>query len=145
MLTSVLQNTVEDLLAIGVASLAGYISVLGLPQKRAAAKEKLEKVAGNFAKVCQFALETDQLQNPSAVRSVKKASAQKQIWDFAQLSCVLCTELAPDCSQVALAVASQDCLFDWIICRFLQMASSLALLASACLCCPAAVCARLSA
>lgn len=49
-LTSVLQNTVEDLLAIGVASLAGYISVLGLPQKRAAAKEKLEKVAGNFAK-----------------------------------------------------------------------------------------------
>ena len=54
-LTSVLQNTVEDLLAIGVASLAGYISVLGLPQKRAAAKEKLEKVAGNFAKVCRFA------------------------------------------------------------------------------------------
>ncbi len=53
-LTSVLQNTVEDLLAIGVASLAGYISVLGLPQKRAAAKEKLEKVAGNFAKVCQL-------------------------------------------------------------------------------------------
>ncbi len=53
-LTSVLQNTVEDLLAIGVASLAGYISVLGLPQKRAAAKEKLEKVAGNFAKVCQI-------------------------------------------------------------------------------------------
>ncbi|DBB09704.1 TPA: hypothetical protein ACH3X3_001344 [Trebouxia sp. C0006] len=49
-LTSVLQNTVEDLLAIGVASLAGYISVLGLPRKRAAAKEKLEKVAGNFAK-----------------------------------------------------------------------------------------------
>jgi len=28
--------------------------VLGLPQKRAAAKEKLEKVAGNFAKVCQL-------------------------------------------------------------------------------------------
>jgi len=53
-LTSVLQNTVEDLLAIGVASLAGYISVLGLPQKRAAAKEKLEKVAGSFAKVCQL-------------------------------------------------------------------------------------------
>lgn len=42
----------EDLLAIGVASLAGYISVLGLPQKRAAAKEKLERVAANFAKVC---------------------------------------------------------------------------------------------
>ena len=50
-LTSVLQNTVEDLLAIGLASLAGYISVLGLPQKRTVAKEKLEKVAGNFAKV----------------------------------------------------------------------------------------------
>lgn len=46
----------EDLLAIGVASLAGYISVLGLPQKRAAAKEKLEKVAGNFAKVCSSPL-----------------------------------------------------------------------------------------
>ena len=52
-LTTVLQNTVEDLLAIGVASLAGYISVLGLPQKRAAAKGKLERVAENFAKVQQ--------------------------------------------------------------------------------------------
>ncbi|KAL3157911.1 hypothetical protein ABBQ32_012318 [Trebouxia sp. C0010 RCD-2024] len=49
-LTQVLQSTVEDLLAIGVASLAGYISVLGLPQKRAAAKEKLQRVAANFAK-----------------------------------------------------------------------------------------------
>lgn len=42
----------EDLLALGIASLAGYISVLGLPQKRAAAKEKLQTVASNFAKVC---------------------------------------------------------------------------------------------
>ena len=50
-MTSVLQNTVEDLLALGVAGLAGYIATLGLPQKRAQAKEKLEKVAGNFAKV----------------------------------------------------------------------------------------------
>ena len=46
-----LQNTVEDLLALGVAGLAGYIATLGLPQKRAKAKEKLENVAGNFAKV----------------------------------------------------------------------------------------------
>lgn len=46
----------EDLLAIGVASLAGYISVLGLPQKRAAAKEKLQRVAANFAKVCNNSL-----------------------------------------------------------------------------------------
>lgn len=51
-LTSVLQNTTEDLLAIGLASLAGYVSVLGLPQKRAATKTKLERVAENFAKVC---------------------------------------------------------------------------------------------
>lgn len=41
----------EDLLALGIASLAGYISVLGLPQKRATAKEKLQTVATNFAKV----------------------------------------------------------------------------------------------
>lgn len=53
-LTQVLQNTVEDLLALGIASLAGYISVLGLPQKRAAAKEKLQTVASNFAKVCSI-------------------------------------------------------------------------------------------
>ena len=56
-LTQVLQNTVEDLLAIGLASLAGYISVLGLPQKRAAAKEKLQNVAANFAKVLYCSME----------------------------------------------------------------------------------------
>ena len=65
-LTQVLQNTVEDLLAIGIASLAGYISVLGLPQKRAAAKEKLQTVAGNFAKVSKWSKSGHQLKTISA-------------------------------------------------------------------------------
>lgn len=50
-LTNVLQSSTEDLLAISLASLVGYVSVSGLPQKRAIAKSKLERVADNFSKV----------------------------------------------------------------------------------------------
>jgi hypothetical protein len=50
----------------------------------------------------------------SAVNSVKKASAQQQIWESALLSCVSCTHFDADCHQVTLLVrhpTSQNDLF----------------------------------
>jgi len=44
-----IHNTVEDLLALGVAGLASYVSVLNLPLKRAEIKGKISKIAGGFA------------------------------------------------------------------------------------------------
>lgn len=49
-------------------------------------------------------VKTDQLQHLSAVKSVKKASGQEQIWDSALLSCVSCTEVAAGCHQITLVV-----------------------------------------
>ena len=50
-LTSILQSTWEDLLAVALASLAGYVAVLGLPLRRGDIKGKLEKAAGSLAEV----------------------------------------------------------------------------------------------
>ncbi len=51
-LTMVLPNTLEDVLAITLAGLAVYVALLNLPLRRAEAKAKLEKVAGNFIQAC---------------------------------------------------------------------------------------------
>lgn len=51
-LTWILPNTLEDVLAIALAGLAAYVALLNLPLRRAEAKAKLEKVAGNFIQVC---------------------------------------------------------------------------------------------
>lgn len=49
--TWILPSTLEDLLAIGLAGLAGYVALLNLPLRRAEAKSKLERVANNFIQV----------------------------------------------------------------------------------------------
>ncbi len=67
-----------------------------------------------FCQGMSVIVKTDQLQHASAVKSVKEASAQKQIWDSALLSCVSCTELAAGCRQVTLDIrhpTSQSDLF----------------------------------
>ncbi len=51
MATWILPSTLEDLLAIGLAGLAGYVALLNLPLRRAEAKSKLERVANNFLQV----------------------------------------------------------------------------------------------
>eukprot|EP00891_Asterochloris_glomerata_P004560 jgi/Astpho2/4560/Aster-00142 len=48
-LTSILQSTWEDLLAVALAGLAGYVAVLGLPLRRGDIKGKLEKAAASLA------------------------------------------------------------------------------------------------
>ena len=50
-LTSILQSTWEDLLAVALAGLAGYVAVLGLPLRRGDIKGKLEKAAASLAEV----------------------------------------------------------------------------------------------
>ncbi|EIE21598.1 hypothetical protein COCSUDRAFT_30102 [Coccomyxa subellipsoidea C-169] len=47
-LTWILPTTLEDVLAIVLTGLAGYVALLNLPLRRAEAKAKLERVANNF-------------------------------------------------------------------------------------------------
>lgn len=49
--TFFLPNTLEDLLAVAVGGAVGYAALLNLPLKRGDAKEKLTRVATNFAQV----------------------------------------------------------------------------------------------
>ena len=49
LLTSILPTTVEDLLALSLAGMAGYVSILNLPMRRAEAKRKLESVTNTFS------------------------------------------------------------------------------------------------
>ena len=49
--TWILPTTLEDVLAVTLAGLAGYVALLNLPLRRAEAKGKLEKVANNFIQV----------------------------------------------------------------------------------------------
>jgi hypothetical protein len=49
LLTTVLPTTVEDLLALALASMVGYVSILNLPMRRAEAKRKLEQATTTFA------------------------------------------------------------------------------------------------
>ena len=49
--TFVLPNTLEDLLAVAAGGAVGYAALLNLPLKRGDAKEKLTRVATNFAEV----------------------------------------------------------------------------------------------
>ena len=47
--TSVLPNTLEDILALSLAGLASYVSVLNLPLRRSKIKSKVGTIATNFA------------------------------------------------------------------------------------------------
>ncbi|KAF5829049.1 hypothetical protein DUNSADRAFT_16642 [Dunaliella salina] len=51
--TSIISNTLEDFLVMGMASLAAYASVLNLPLRRAEIKGKVAKLAGNFVEAVQ--------------------------------------------------------------------------------------------
>ena len=51
LMTAVLPTTVEDLLALSLAAMVGYVSILNLPMRRAEAKRKLEHVTNTFAQV----------------------------------------------------------------------------------------------
>jgi len=51
LLTAILPTTVEDLLALCLAAMVGYVSILNLPMRRAEAKRKLEAVTAQFAQV----------------------------------------------------------------------------------------------
>ena len=50
-LTWVLPSTLEDLMALGLASMVGYMSVLNLPMRRAEARRKLEALSASYAEV----------------------------------------------------------------------------------------------
>ena len=49
--TFFLPTTLEDFLAVAVGGVVGYAALLNLPLKRGDAKEKIERVATNFAEV----------------------------------------------------------------------------------------------
>jgi hypothetical protein len=54
-----MHNTLEDILALTVAGLASYVSVLNLPLKRSEIKGKISKIAGNFADTVCGAMEAE--------------------------------------------------------------------------------------
>jgi hypothetical protein len=54
-----MHNTLEDILALTVAGLASYVSVLNLPLKRSEIKAKVSKIAGNFADTVSGAMEAE--------------------------------------------------------------------------------------
>jgi len=56
--TSIISNTLEDFLVMGMAGMAAYASVLNLPLRRAEIKGKVAKLAGNFVEVVQGRMET---------------------------------------------------------------------------------------
>jgi GTP-binding protein EngB required for normal cell division len=58
-LTSVLPTALEDLLALGLAAAAGYASVLNLPLRRAAAKNKVDAAAAELSARLQAAMEAE--------------------------------------------------------------------------------------
>ncbi|BDA44834.1 probable transmembrane GTPase FZO-like, chloroplastic [Coccomyxa sp. Obi] len=58
-LTWILPNTLEDVLAIVLAGLAGYVALLNLPLRRGEAKAKLERVANNFIKEVEERLKAE--------------------------------------------------------------------------------------
>ncbi|CAL8469427.1 g8968 [Coccomyxa elongata] len=58
-LTWILPNTLEDVLAIVLAGLAGYVALLNLPLRRSEAKTKLERVANNFIKEVEERLKAE--------------------------------------------------------------------------------------
>ncbi|KAI3436182.1 hypothetical protein D9Q98_002237 [Chlorella vulgaris] len=59
LLTTVLPTTVEDLLALALASMVGYVSILNLPMRRAEAKRKLEQATTTFAQEIQDAMQAE--------------------------------------------------------------------------------------
>eukprot|EP00887_Chlorella_sp_A99_P006611 scaffold3.g6611.t1 len=58
-LTWVLPTTLEDLLALGLAAMVGYMSVLSLPLRRGEAKRKLEALAASYAEDIQAKMEAE--------------------------------------------------------------------------------------
>ncbi|KIY92924.1 hypothetical protein MNEG_15040, partial [Monoraphidium neglectum] len=54
-----ISNTLEDILALSVAGLASYVSVLNLPLKRSEIKAKISKISGNFADTVLVAMEEE--------------------------------------------------------------------------------------
>ena len=58
-LTSVLPNTLEDLLALGLSAAVGYASLLNLPLRRAEAKKKLETLVASATADVQAAMERE--------------------------------------------------------------------------------------
>lgn len=58
-LTSILPNTVEDLVALALCSAGGLVGVWNLPNRRAEVKRKVQQVADSFANQMEAAMETE--------------------------------------------------------------------------------------
>lgn len=65
-----LANTLEDILALSVAGLASYVSVLNLPLRRSEIKSKVGKIAGNFSESVTSAMDEELV---AAVEETRKA------------------------------------------------------------------------
>ncbi|KAL5561669.1 hypothetical protein UlMin_031416 [Ulmus minor] len=59
LLTSVLQNTLEDLLALGLCSAGGYLAVLNFPARRRGMIDKVKKTADALAFELEEAMQND--------------------------------------------------------------------------------------
>ncbi|KAI5059498.1 hypothetical protein GOP47_0025817 [Adiantum capillus-veneris] len=67
-LTSILPNTLEDLLALAVCSAGGLVGVWNLPRRREEVKGKILQVAESFANQLKAAMLTEARQNVSELR-----------------------------------------------------------------------------
>ncbi|KAI8475898.1 MAG: hypothetical protein J3K34DRAFT_517060 [Monoraphidium minutum] len=70
-----IHNSLEDLLALTVAGLASYVSVLNLPLRRSEIKAKVAKIAGNYADTVVAAMEAELEAEVEATRARVLAAA----------------------------------------------------------------------
>ncbi|KAL6783771.1 FZL1 [Auxenochlorella protothecoides x Auxenochlorella symbiontica] len=64
--TTILPTTLEDLLALALASAVGYVSVVNLPLRRAEAKRRLEELTLGILEIVQTDMESDLAQQVEA-------------------------------------------------------------------------------
>ncbi|KAG0591753.1 hypothetical protein KC19_1G199300 [Ceratodon purpureus] len=72
-LTTILPNTLEDLIALGVCSAGGLVGVWNLPSQREAVKKKVRRVADSLAKQIEEAMKDDLQKSIDAVRAEVEA------------------------------------------------------------------------
>lgn len=68
-LTTILPNTLEDLIALGVCSAGGLVGVWNLPSQREAVKQKVRRVADSFARQIEEAMEDDLQRSIDSVKA----------------------------------------------------------------------------
>ncbi|KAD6120139.1 hypothetical protein R6Q59_026156 [Mikania micrantha] len=72
LLTSVLPTTLEDLLALGLCSAGGYVSIANFPARRQKVVDKVKRTADNLARKLEEAMQKDLLETTESLENYVK-------------------------------------------------------------------------